>query len=95
MNLNCYLSQVSYGIGLPEPLSVTVFDYGTGTKPTGVNFISITLIVTHRGKYYDRLSDKFLARSSPIIGGYFPEEKFPPQPKYGEANSGSKTVRGQ
>jgi len=26
--------QVSYGIGLPEPLSVTVFDYGTGTKPT-------------------------------------------------------------
>jgi len=27
--------QVSYGIGLPEPLSVTVFDYGTGTKPTG------------------------------------------------------------
>merc|ERR1712042_135901 len=27
--------QVSYGIGLPEPLSVTVFDYGTGKKPTG------------------------------------------------------------
>jgi len=26
--------QVSYGIGLPEPLSVTVFDYGTGIKPT-------------------------------------------------------------
>ena len=24
--------QVSYAIGLPEPLSVTVFDYGTGTK---------------------------------------------------------------
>jgi S-adenosylmethionine synthetase len=26
------LVQVSYAIGLPEPLSVTVFDYGTGTK---------------------------------------------------------------
>merc|ERR1712002_812251 len=26
--------QVSYGIELPEPFSVTVFDYGTGTKPT-------------------------------------------------------------
>jgi len=26
------LVQVSYAIGLPEPLSVTVFDYGTGSK---------------------------------------------------------------
>merc|ERR1711872_872806 len=26
------LVQVSYAIGLPEPLSVTVLDYGTGTK---------------------------------------------------------------
>lgn len=26
------LVQVSYAIGLPEPLSVTVFDYGSGTK---------------------------------------------------------------
>ena len=24
--------QVSYAIGVAEPLSVTVFDYGTGTK---------------------------------------------------------------
>jgi len=28
------LVQVSYAIGVAEPLSVTVFDYGTGTKPT-------------------------------------------------------------
>merc|ERR1719278_1704131 len=28
------LVQVSYAIGVPEPLSVTVFDYGTGTKST-------------------------------------------------------------
>jgi len=27
------LVQVSYAIGVAEPLSVTVFDYGTGTKP--------------------------------------------------------------
>ena len=26
--------QVSYAIGVAEPLSVTVFDYGTGTKTT-------------------------------------------------------------
>ena len=25
---------MSYAIGVAEPLSVTVFDYGTGTKPT-------------------------------------------------------------
>ena len=25
-------AQVSYAIGLPEPLSVTVFDYGSGIK---------------------------------------------------------------
>ena len=25
-------SQVSYAIGVAEPLSVTVFDYGTGSK---------------------------------------------------------------
>merc|ERR1712136_446266 len=28
------LVQVSYAIGVAEPLSVTVFDYGTGTKST-------------------------------------------------------------
>jgi len=28
------LVQVSYAIGLPEPLSVTVFDYGSGSKTT-------------------------------------------------------------
>jgi len=28
------LVQVSYAIGVAEPLSVTVFDYGTGNKPT-------------------------------------------------------------
>ena len=27
-----FLLQVSYAIGVAEPLSVTVFDYGTGTK---------------------------------------------------------------
>ena len=30
--LQCFLLQVSYAIGVAEPLSVTVFDYGTGTK---------------------------------------------------------------
>ena len=32
----CYraLVQLSYAIGVAEPLSVTVFDYGTGTKST-------------------------------------------------------------
>ena len=25
-------NQVSYAIGVAEPLSITVFDYGTGTK---------------------------------------------------------------
>jgi S-adenosylmethionine synthetase len=29
LTFNC---QVSYAIGVAEPLSVTVFDYGTGTK---------------------------------------------------------------
>merc|ERR1712180_188248 len=29
-----FLVQVSYAIGVAEPLSVTVFDYGTGTKST-------------------------------------------------------------
>jgi len=29
------LVQVSYAIGVAEPLSVTVFDYGTGTKSSG------------------------------------------------------------
>ena len=28
--------QVSYAIGVAEPLSVTVFDYGTGTKSSAV-----------------------------------------------------------
>merc|ERR1712135_86248 len=28
------LVQISYAIGIAEPLSVTVFDYGTGTKST-------------------------------------------------------------
>ena len=29
---NILLLQVSYAIGVAEPLSVSVFDYGTGTK---------------------------------------------------------------
>ena len=30
-------SKVSYAIGVAEPLSVTVFDYGTGTKSSAVS----------------------------------------------------------
>ena len=30
--LQCFFLQVSYAIGVAEPLSVTVFDYGTGAK---------------------------------------------------------------
>ena len=33
--------QVSYAIGLPEPLSVTVMDYGSGTKSQKVPFFAL------------------------------------------------------